>query len=242
MASEFKLSVCPHDTAKNLVGWYTLNTYMQRRLDVGISFQPDENFLVERQKVLDSDFHIVFANPFSAVCFARQKGFVPVARVVGSFDETVVIAKPGTGVPDSPRIASATDKLIIHGLGLHVLETLGIDAGKATFSFVGNHLAAAKAVLQGEADLGFVYNETWASMAQSTRTSLQVLGESTGGLAFHCFMVSSGWADKREAVQNLLCKMHEDPAGQAILKDLSFPALEPVGAEALEALNKMVDC
>lgn len=242
MASEFKLSVCPHDTAKNLVGWYTLNTYLQRKLGVGISFQPDENFLAERQKVLDSAYHVVFANPYSAVCFARQKGFVPVARVVGVFDETVVIAKTGTAMPDSPRIASATDKLIIHALGLQVLNTLGIDAGKAAFSFVGNHLNAAKAVLQDEADLGFVFNETWSGLAQSTRASLQVLGESSGGLAFHCFMVAPEWADKREAVQNLLCKMHEDSAGQTILKDLNFSALEPVGAEALESLSNMVSC
>ena len=52
MASEFQLSVCPHDTAKNLLGWFTLNTYLQRKLGIGIHFEPQDNFLVERQRVL----------------------------------------------------------------------------------------------------------------------------------------------------------------------------------------------
>ena len=34
MASQFKLSVCPHDTAKNLLGWFTLNTYQIGRAHV----------------------------------------------------------------------------------------------------------------------------------------------------------------------------------------------------------------
>ena len=38
MASEFKLSVCPHDTAKNLLGWFTLNTYLQRKLGTEFHF------------------------------------------------------------------------------------------------------------------------------------------------------------------------------------------------------------
>ena len=35
MVSQYKLSVCPHDTAKNLLGWFTLNTYLQRKLGIG---------------------------------------------------------------------------------------------------------------------------------------------------------------------------------------------------------------
>ena len=45
MVSQYKLSVCPHDTAKNLLGWFTLNTYLQRKLGTGIHFEPQDNFL-----------------------------------------------------------------------------------------------------------------------------------------------------------------------------------------------------
>lgn len=240
MASQFKLSVCPHDTAKNLLGWFTLNTYLQRQLGVGISFQPEENFLVERQKVLDGDYHIAYANPASALCFARDKGFIPVARPSGIVDESIVVARTGEPVPDGPRIASATDKLIIHSLGMRALKTIGVDAGKATFSFVGNHLGAAKAVLRGEADLAFIYNETWAGMSETTRAGLQVLGASTGGQAFHCFMVAPTLSERHAEIQVVLCKMHLDPSGKRVLDDLQFSALEPVARGAIERLGELV--
>ncbi len=240
MASTFQLSVCPHDTAKNLLGWFTLNTYLQRNLGIGIHFAPQDNFLVERQAVLDGSFHVVYANPFSALRFARDRGFVPVARPAGVKDETLVVARAGLAVPDAPRIASATDKLIIHDLGVQVLRREGLDPTAASFSFVGNHLNAAKAVLQGEADLGFVFNETWNGMSPASKEQLQVIGESRDGTAFHCFMVAREWADKREAVQRILCAMHLDPAGKRVLDDLRFERFEPVGEEVLAPLAALL--
>ena len=240
MVTSFKLSVCPHDTAKNLLGWFTLNTYLQRKLGTGIHFEPQDNFLVERQAVLDDGFHVVYANPYSALCFARDRGFVPVARPAGVKDETLVVARAGVAVPDVPRIASATDKLIIHDLGLQVMRREGMNLDGASFKFVGNHLNAAKAVLQGEADLGFVFNETWAGMNASTKSELQVVGESRDGTAFHCFMVAREWADKREAIQGILCGMHLDPSGLRVLEDLKFQRFEPVGEEVLAPLGKLI--
>lgn len=239
MASQFRLSVCPHDTAKNLLGWFTLNTYLQRQLGLAISFAAEDNFLVERQKVLEQDFHVVYANPASALCFAREKHFVPVARPVGLFDEALVVAPASGSTPERPRVASATDQLIVHTLGLRILESMGVDTGQATFVFTGNHLGALKAVLQGEADLGFVYNETWNGVSVHTRAGLRVLGESKDGKAYHCFMVSPAWADKREAVQSVLCAMHLDPAGQRVLKDLQFTAFEPVAETAIDQLGEL---
>jgi len=240
MVSPFKLSVCPHDTAKNLLGWFTLNTYLQRNLGTGIHFEPQDSFLVERQAVLDDSFQVVYANPYSALVFARGRGFVPVARPAGVKDETLVVARAGVAVPDVPRIASATDKLIIHDLGLQVMRREGMNLDGASFKFVGNHLNAAKAVLQGEADLGFVFNETWAGMSAATKNELQVVGESRDGTAFHCFMVAREWADKREAIQRILCGMHLDPSGLRVLEDLKFQRFEPIGEEVLAPLGALI--
>ena len=70
-------------------------------------------------------------------------GLLPAARPAGVVDETVVVRRAGAAPVDGPRIASATDKLVIHDLGLDVLRALDIDAARASFKFVGNHLNAA---------------------------------------------------------------------------------------------------
>ncbi|MBL8397620.1 MAG: PhnD/SsuA/transferrin family substrate-binding protein [Candidatus Accumulibacter sp.] len=241
MPNKFQFSVCPHDTAKNLLGWFTINTYLQRKLGVGIHFEPQDNFLVERQRVLDVGCHIVYANPYSAGCFVREKGYLPVARPVGVADETLVVARVGATLPAEPRVASATDKLIIHFLGLGLLPKLDIDASRIRCHFVGNHLNVAASVINEEADLGFIFNETWAGLAAPSRKQLQVLAESRGGHAFHCFMVGPDWADRRDAVQEILCHMHEDPSGRKVLADLHFTAFEPIGSEDLATMITFID-
>ncbi|HNL22741.1 MAG TPA: PhnD/SsuA/transferrin family substrate-binding protein [Rhodocyclaceae bacterium] len=218
------MSVCPHDTAKNVHAWFLLNAYLQRRLAARIRFSPQDNFLQERESVLASEHHLVYANPYSAVIFGRH-GFVPVARPVGIFDETLVVAHSDTNpamLPRRPRIASATDKLIIHNLGLALLPELGLDPAGVEFVFAGNHLAAAKAVVEGKAHLGFVFNETWNGLSKAIRSELKVLTESKEGCACHCFLVGPSWASRADEVRSLLCAMTRDPRGHAILVDLRF--------------------
>lgn len=115
-------------------------------------------------------FHhvVVYANPYSALCFARDKGFVPVARPDNVVDETIVVARAGAEVLAAPRIASATDKLIIHNLGLQVLARVGIDAAAAEFKYVGNHLNPPRRCSRARPTWAFVFNETWAGMSATT--------------------------------------------------------------------------
>lgn len=237
--AEERISVCPHDTAKNQLGWFTFNAYLQRKLGVKLHFEPQANFLVEREAVLNDDrYRLVYANPFSAAKFREHLGFIPIAWPEGLYDETVLIKAKGAELPaDRPlRIASATDKLIIHTLGLLLLKEIDLPLERREFVFVGTHPAAANAVLQGKADLGFVYNETWAGLNESTRAQLEVVKTSETQLAYHCFCLSPRWRDRLATVQAILCQMHEDEKGRRILADLKFSRLAPLEENALDEL------
>jgi phosphonate transport system substrate-binding protein len=231
-----RLSVCPHDTAKNLFGWFVLNTYMQRLLSHSIHFEPADTFIAERAAVLEGDYQIVYANPYSALLFATKKGFVPIVKVAGLYDETILVGRKGKPLPSTGevRIASATDKLIVHPLGRTLLPSVGLDESRVRYQFVGTHPKAAQAVLKGEADAGFVFNETWRGLSASTKADLDVLAETHDGTAFHCFCVGPGWADRIDEIRAVLLGMNTDPKGQAILADLGFGKLEAIDADALD--------
>ena len=79
-----------------------------------------------------------------------------------------------------------------------------------------------------------------AATALPPRAELQVIGESHDGHAFHCFMVAREWADKCEAIQNILCGMHLDPAGLRVLDDLKFTRFERIGEDVLAPLGKLI--
>jgi phosphonate transport system substrate-binding protein len=242
MTAKFQLSVCPHDTAKHMVEWFQLNTYLQRHLGFGIHFEPQDNFNQERETVLAGGYHIVYANPFSACAFIQELGFIPIARPSGVYDETILIRKAGAEFGhDGPiRVASASDRLIIHTLGLSLLDKLKISRSDCRFSLVGNHMKAAHAVIKGEADLGFVFNETWDSMAESTRKELEVVDETRDQIAFHCFCIAPEWADRRREVQDVLCDMWDDPKGKPIVEALHFHGFECLTEDALETLQTLL--
>lgn len=236
MIERGRLSVCPHDTAKNLFGWFVLNTYMQRLLSQNIHFEPADTFIAERAAVLDGDYQIVYANPYSALLFATRKGFVPVAKVKDLHDETLLVARKGVGLPQEGmvEIASATDKLIVHPLGETLLPKIGLDKSRVHYKFVGTHPKAAQAVLKGEAHAGYVFNETWRGLSATTKADLEVLAETHDGTAFHCFCVGPAWADRVDQVRDMLIGMNTDPKGKAILADLGFGELEAIDVDALE--------
>ena len=241
--TSFRLSVCPHDTARNISGWFLFDTYLQRNLDCAIRFEPKDNFIEERNSVLNGGYQIVFANPFSAAIYGKRLGFIPVARPAGVFDETVLVGKVDTQIPSTRplRIASATDKLIVHSLGLSLLEARNISPSECEFVYVGTHAKAAHAVIEGTADLGFVYNETWKLMADSSSQALAVVSQTSSQQAYHCFCIAPEWRDRLEQLQALLVNMLQDPQGKRILDDIHLPAgFEPMAQDDLLPFIELV--
>lgn len=244
---KYRLSVCPHDTAKNLAGWFLINTYLQRQLNLSMRFEPCENFNTEREQVLAGGYHVVYANPYSALQYWRERHFIPVARPAGVFDETLLVARHNHPADLSQvstaaplKVASATDKLIVHFLGLTLLNQLGVAMTDCQFEMVGNHLKAVHAVRDGRADVGFVFNETWQGLSDTSRSSLKVLAATQSHMASHCFCISPELAPRHAEIQAVLCGMGQDPAGRKILDDLRFQGFEPMATHELEALQHVI--
>jgi len=241
MTASYRFSVCPHDTAKNLYAWFLLNTYLQRKLDCAIHFEPCGSFIEERGNVLGGDYQLVYTNPFSALLFNDELNFTPIAKPIGIFDETVLVARQGTELPAGQiRIAAATDLLIVYDLGLALLEQQNILRERCQFTFVGTHLKTVQEVVLGRQDLGFVFNETWQGLTESTRQQLRVVAESSSHQSYHCFCVAPEWLEKREKLQQILCDMQKDPHGKPILDDLHLTGFEALPVNALDSLRALV--
>jgi len=241
MQSSFNFSVCPHDTAKNLFGWFLLNTYLQRKTGCPIHFEPCNSFTEERGNVFGGDYQLVYTNPYSALLFATELGFVPIAKPIGVFDETLLIArKDYARTTGQIKIAAATDQLVVYDLGLALLEQQSIPRQLCEFTFVGTHLKTVQCVAQGEHDLGFVFNETWQGLTENTRQQLAKVAESSSQQAYHCFCVAPEWLDRREHLAQILCEMPNDPQGKQILDDLHIEGFEALPLNALDSLQALV--
>ncbi len=242
MSTAFNLSVCPHDTAKHAAEWFQFNAYLQQRLGCSVHFKPQDDFFIERQNVLGGGFHIVYANPLSAWTFRRELGFIPVAKAAGLYDEVVLVARAGGGIPDRRplRVATAADEYLIHILGLALLERLRIPREACEFLRHDSWMKTVHALIRGEADLGFLFNDAWRALADSSRSQLEAVAQSSERTAFHCFCIAPECASRKPEIQRILTGMGADPKGRAILSALQFEAIEAIEENALDALQPLL--
>jgi len=217
---------------------------LQRNLGLDIHFEPGNDFMEERELVLKGGFQIVYANPFSAVVFKTSLNYIPVARPIGLFDETILVAKedPDSLLHRPLQIASATDKLIVHALGFSLLEKLGIPLSDCEFQFTGTHLKSIQYLIQDKVDLCFVFNETWNGLSNPARQGLKVIAETSSREAYHCFFVLPEWSDKFEKIQELLCNMQNNEQGKRVLEELKLlNGFEPISPSSLDGMINLVN-
>ena len=243
MATKFNLSVCPHDTAKHVVEWFQLNTYLQRALGCDIHFEPMDSFILEQTAVLSGGYPLAYANPLGACTYIEEMGFIPVARPIGLYDETVLVGTKDGGIPDKTplTIASASGETITHILGLSLLDQLGIPRDSCQFVSEETHLKSIHAILKGKADLAFVFNDTWDNLSEGTRSQLDILGQTNEQVAFHCFLIAPEIAEEyKERLQSVLVGMKDDPKGRLILDALGLQGFEPLSEDAMDTLQTLM--
>jgi phosphonate transport system substrate-binding protein len=242
MQAEFQLSVCPHDTAEHVADWFQFNTYLQRRLNCTIHFEPRDSFILEQTAVLSGGFHITYANPLSACTYIKELGFIPVARPVNLYDETVLVGRRGCGIPEKRplTVRSASGELINHALGLSLLDRLKVPHGDCRFDYVDTHLKSLHGILKGEADLAFVFNDTWNNISAGARKELEAIAQTDDQIAFHCVLIAPEWAHRKEEIQDLLVNMKTDSKGKLILVSLDLEGFEPLTEDAMDTLQTLM--
>jgi phosphonate transport system substrate-binding protein len=244
----YNFTVCPHDTAQNLPGWFFLNTYLQRQTGMAIHFEPFDDFDTQRRAVLDGRMQIVYANPFDAALYARELGFLPLVRRASCCDEAYILARAECPITDLSettgghcRLSSATDKTAVHALGIGLLKQAGACRDDFDIKLMGNYVSVVKALIKGDVDLGIVFDETYKGLSDLAKSQLKVLGATGEGQTFHLFCVSPELAEKADELSSVLIGMQGDEKGQRCLQDLGFQGFERVDEEAFARLVMACD-
>ena len=85
-----KLTVSPDFSPDRIGSWYLFNTWLQRRLGIGIHLDLYDGFAQQRRAIADDGVDLIYANPYDAAMLVRAKGFTAVARPVGVQDEAII--------------------------------------------------------------------------------------------------------------------------------------------------------
>ncbi len=240
-------TVDPNYSGKNLPGWFLMNTFLQRHLGQVMHFQPQDDFDSGRSAVLSGNFDLVYANPFDWVQYQQKLGFIPIVKPQNHFDEVYLCGAAAGAIhnaqdfPERIRIASAHPSTLIHMVGLFLMDKADIDRARLDFVFTGSYQGVLKALLQGQADLGFLFNEVYISASKLIRERLRVIDQSDDAFAFHAFCVGPRLLAQREMLTDLLSSMDQELRGKNLLEDLGFSGFEAVTEDEIACLSMLAD-
>ncbi|WP_414039875.1 phosphate/phosphite/phosphonate ABC transporter substrate-binding protein [Acidithiobacillus sp. M4-SHS-6] len=245
--STLNFTVDPNYSGKNLPGWFLMNTYLQRHLGQVMHFQPQDDFDKGRAAVLSGHFDLVYANPFDWVQYQQKLGFRPIVKPRNHFDEVYLCGKtegPMHAPQDFPariRIASAHPGTLIHMVGLFLMDKADIDRARLEFVFTGSYQGVLKALLQGQADLGFLFDEVYLSASKLIRERLRIIDQSDDAFAFHAFCIGPRLFPQQDMLTDLLCAMDAELRGRVLLEDLGFAGFEAVSEDEMACLSTLAD-
>lgn len=246
MDTIYQLTVSPDFTPDHISGWYIYNTWLQRNLGLHFHLEMYESFDAQRQAIHDDKVDLIYANPYDASMLVREKGFRAVVRPVGVTDECVIVVpvdSPVQRIEDlqaDTRVAS-TDDPDIHLVGMIMLEPADLDASNVQAIQVSGYVLVAKALLKGEADVGFFLKDAWDGLSNMVRKQLRPLVTSQVSDIQHVLLVGSRLADSVEDIQDLMVRMPAIEKGAGVLDALGFVGWEAVDHEETEFMIDLMD-
>ncbi len=238
--TDYKLMVCPHDTANNPERWYYLTQHLSELLGGRVSFDNYLDFEEFHANIAEAD--LLYGNPQDTVTMVKQHNFTPLVRPDGMFDEVVFVA--GEEV-ENPTVASlegqkigSVNSMLPTKIALHVLNEQGIKP-EAVVDHV-SWLAVINDIIKGELAYGFVYKDTYDDLSPMSKEMLQPFYTSKAQTAFHCLSLSPTLAEHQAQLLAVLTEMHQSEAGQTLLEKLEIKQWLPVETGAIDQIDQIL--
>ncbi|HES77316.1 MAG TPA: phosphate/phosphite/phosphonate ABC transporter substrate-binding protein [bacterium] len=246
MDTIYQLTVSPDFTPEHISGWYIYNTWLQRNLGLHFHLEMYDSFDAQREAIRQDKVDLIYANPYDASMLVREKGFRAVARPVGIADECVIVVPVDSPVqrveelqPNS-RVAS-TDDPDIHLVGMIMLEPADLSADNVQAIVVDGYVLVAKALLKGNADVGFFLKDAWDGLSNMVRKQLRPLVTSQISDIQHVLLVGPRLMDSVEDIQGLMLRMPQIEKGTGVLEALGFEGWAEVDQEDTEFMIDLMD-
>jgi phosphonate transport system substrate-binding protein len=242
----FNFTVSPDFAPDHMSGWFYFNTWMQRQLGTDIHLELYDSFEAQRADIRAGKVDLIYANPYDAAMLVREMGFKAVARPAKKRDEAL-IAVPADSAAQKVedlmpglRLATTADP-DVHTIGMIMLEPADLDASNITQREYDSYILIAKALLRGEADVGFFLKDGFLELSDLIRKQMRVLVSSQISVVHHALLVGPELQPRFDELQSKLLTMHEDEKGAGVLESMAINGWERMSEEQTEFMIDLID-
>ncbi len=242
----YTMTISPDFKPELLSGWYIFNTWLQKKIDVNIHIEMVNDFN-ELSKAIDGNsVDLVYANPCDVAKLVREKSFTPIAKPVGTHDETVIISRVDNLITDIESLqknvkVAMTDVPDVNTIGTIMLEPADIVPADIEKIVCSNYITVAKEVISGKADIGFLLADAYDDFSNLVKNQIKPIITSKIHVLHHAFLTGPGFSEKKSSLQHALLAMQNDAKGLDILKNLEIESWELMDNDEAEFLIDLID-
>lgn len=243
---KYTLSICPTTPTSSMSGWFILNTYLQKKLNIAMHLEMYNDFESQRTAFEKGEIDFIYANPFDATLLVRDLGFSALTKPNKSANEVVILcnqnhtAKTLTDLTPGVKIATANDPAI-NLVAMILLESADIDSTNSTNINCSSFIIAAKQVLKGEADIAFLPKSTYDTLSKIIKDQLRPLISSEISVIHHIFAGSEKSKSIHDELSKELCELTDSDAGKNILSSIGIPSFSFMEQEEAEFMIDLMD-
>lgn len=242
----FIMTISPDFKPDLISGWYIFNTWLQKKIDTNIHIEMVNDF-DELAKAIDAEsIDLIYANPCDIAKLVREKSFTPIAKPIGTQDETIIITRADNPVNNVEALATGikiamTDVPDVNTIGMIMLEPGDIGPDDIEPIICSNYITVAKKVISGEADIGFLLSDAFNEFSNLVKKQVKPLITSKIHVLHHAFLTGPKFSEKTAQLQETLLTMVNDSNGQDILKNLEIDKWEAMDQDEAEFLIDLID-
>lgn len=248
---KLNLLIAPDFAPERFAGWHMLNTVVQKKSGLHIRLLTPPSAAEQVELIEAGEADAVYANPFDASAMIRDAGYTAIARPIGKPDEMVIFTKADSALNEVPDLKpgckiALTDNSDVRLIGLRLLEVADLKEDDVQWAVEQNYQAAARQVIKGEADAGFLLLEAYNSLSRLTKSQVKVLVESKIADISHVVLTHPRMEDRAPALKGALLGLAGTPDGQPALDALGieqgFEAMEQEDAEFMvDVMETLLD-
>ena len=243
---KYNMSICPTTPTADMSGWFILNTYFQKKLNIAIHLEIYNNFDDQRAAFNKGEIDFIYANPFDATLLMRELNFKALNKPDKTENEVVIVCnsvmndmkfsdlKPGL------KIATTNDPAI-NLIAMILLESVDIDSGNSQTIDCASFIVATKKVLNGEADIAFLPKKVYEKLSSIIKLQLRCLISSEINVIHHIFAASENSQSTHRELSNALNELTASAAGKDILSSIGIPSFSTMEQEDAEFMIDLMD-
>lgn len=226
MTKHFAIS--PDVNVRNIADWFILNTRIQRWTGETFHATAFDDFADLHAAFDRGEADIVLANAADTAHLIRNADYQTIAAPKGVANEAVIVVSadsPVNAVAEvtGPLGVAATDAPDVERICRILLEPADIGPADINLTVKRNPVMVAKAVMTGEAALGFLSSKAFDEMSGIVKEQIRPLVTSRISVVRHSLLASPALADQVEAIWAGLEQMNGEPEGQELSAALGAP-------------------